>query len=228
VDNGSLDTDVDGWKTWTGRVFFTPFAKTGSFFEGLGAGVAGAYGTENGSTPTYVTSGQLTFFSYKGTVKTLNDHYRLCPQGSFYWGPLGLEGEYTLSSSGIVNGKVIGTAVQKAWQGTASFVFGGKAAYTGALPDKPFNLSQGQLGALELGVRASELDVDQAAFDGGFADPAASAQKAFSFGAGLNWIPESRFKVSLDWEWTQFHGGAAAGGDRLSEEVILTRLQSFF
>ena len=227
-DNGSLDLDTDNAKTWTGRIFFIPFAKMGSFVDGLGIGAAGSFGTEYGATPAYVTSGQLTFFSLKSSVKTQGDRYRLCPQGSFYWGPVGLEGEYLLSDYGLVNGAATGTVLQKAWQGTASFVFGGKAAYAGALPDKPFDLSKGQLGALELGVRASELDLDPATFSGGFADPNSSAQQAFSFGGGVNWVPEPRFKLSLNYEWTQFQGGAAGGANRLPEEVFLTRVQSFF
>jgi phosphate-selective porin OprO/OprP len=227
-DNGSLDTDTDNAKTWTGRVFFTPFAKTGSFFEGFGVGTAGDYGIENGSAPSYLTSGQVTFFSYKKGVATQSDSFRLCPQASFYWGPIGLEGEWVQSAYGLVNGASMATVFHEAWQTTASFVFGGKASYTGALPDKSFDLSKGQLGALELGLRASQLDLDPNVFSGGFADPKASAQRAFSMGVGCNWAPEPRFKLSLDWEWTEFKGGAAAGGDRLPEEVFLTRLQSFF
>jgi phosphate-selective porin OprO/OprP len=138
-----------------------------------------------------------------------------------------LEGEYLQSYSGLMNGSVSGNVLQRAWQGTASFVFGGKAAYTGAMPDKPFDLSQGQLGAFEIGLRASELSVDGAAFTGGFADPKSSAQNAFCYGIALNWVPEPRFKFSVDYEWTQFQGGAV-GGDRAPEEVVLTRLQSFF
>src|SRR6185369_8264524 len=130
--------------------------------------------------PTYVTSGQLTFFSYKAPVNTQWDRYRLVPQGYFYLGPLGLLGEYAQSSYGLVNGSATATVVHRAWQGTASFVIGGKASYKGASPDQPFDLDKGQLGALEVGVRAGAMDLDPVAFSGGFADPLASASKAFS------------------------------------------------
>jgi phosphate-selective porin OprO/OprP len=70
--------------------------------------------------------------------------------------------------------------------------------------------------------------VDDAVFTGGFANADASASDALNLGVALNWLPAKNLKLSLDWEWTQFKGGAAGGGDRAPEEVFLARVSSFF
>jgi len=45
-----------------------------------------------------------------------------------------------------------------------------------------------------------------------------------TIGVGLNWYLNQNVKWSLNYEVTSFDGGAADGGDREDEEVILTRL----
>jgi phosphate-selective porin OprO/OprP len=72
-----------------------------------------------------------------------------------------------------------------------------------------------------------ELDVDDAAFDGGrdsFADPLASARRASTIGVGLNWYLNQNLKWVLNYERTSFEGGAPDGGERDDEEAILTRV----
>lgn len=59
------------------------------------------------------------------------------------------------------------------------------------------------------------------------ADPAKSAGRARSWGAGVNWHLNRSVKLALDYERTKFKGGAA-GGDRESEGAVLSRLQLAF
>ncbi|HPQ17605.1 MAG TPA: hypothetical protein PLP04_20430, partial [Bryobacteraceae bacterium] len=72
-----------------------------------------------------------------------------------------------------------------------------------------------------------QLNVDPEAFTLGFADPAKSAARARSWGAGVNWYLNRSVKLSLDYENTKFKGGAA-GGDRESEGAVFSRFQLVF
>ena len=63
-------------------------------------------------------------------------------------------------------------------------------------------------GAWEIAARIGELDVDNDAFPV-YANPANSATKAFSWGVGLNWHLNRNVKVNLNYDQTDFKGGAA-------------------
>lgn len=120
-----------------------------------------------------------------------------------------------------------GRFVLDAWQLTASYVLTGEdAGYRGvAKPAKPFATGEASAwGAFEMVLRASELDVDDAAF-AGFADAATQASNAFTWGAGVNWYPTANARLSLNYLLTEFEGGAAAGADRADEKAVLARLQ---
>src|SRR5207244_2868260 len=79
--------------------------------RGIGLGVAGTYGYQSGPLPRYVTPGQQIFFSYLnvtasgGTTFTNviadGTHWRVVPQAYWYWGPLGVYGEYAFSDQRI-------------------------------------------------------------------------------------------------------------------------------
>ena len=72
-----------------------------------------------------------------------------------------------------------------------------------------------------------ELSVDDDAFAGGgdsFANPDTAARKARAFGIGVNWYLNQNVKASLNYDQTQFDGGAILGGDRPDEKAIFTRL----
>jgi phosphate-selective porin OprO/OprP len=71
------------------------------------------------------------------------------------------------------------------------------------------------------------LDVDADAFPL-YANPAASANQASTWTAGVNWHLSRYAKLSADYAWTEFKGGAAAGADRPGEKVFFGRLQTAF
>lgn len=87
-------------------------------------------------------------------------------------------------------------------------------------------------GAVELIGRYSQLDVDGDAFFGGasarLADPALSARGAKAWAVGLNWYLNNFFKITANYEQTQFKGGAANGGNRPTENVGQVRFQAAF
>jgi phosphate-selective porin OprO and OprP len=228
-DGGSYDTDENNSKDVAARIFARPFKLTDiEPLQGLGLGVAGTLGQENGAAPAYKTIGQQTFFTYAAGVTANGNRVRLSPQGYYYWGPFGLLGEYIISSEQASKGAVQRRFENSAWQISTTYVLTGeKAAYTGVVPDKPFDLSKGHWGAFELAARFGELNVDRASFQNGFADPTVSASGAADWGVGLNWYLNKNFRIVLDYDETHFTGGAP-GGDRPHERVVFTQFQLAF
>lgn len=226
-DGASSDGDNTDGKDITGRLFVHPFKKSEiAALEGLGLGVAASQGDRPGSAsstalPSYKTTGQVTFFSYKtGVTAGSGSSSRLAPQGYYYLNSFGLIGEYVSSSEQVSNG-TSKKIENNAWEATASYVLTGeKASYKGVKPKGPY-------GALEIVGRYSELNIDKDAFPT-FADPAKSAKSARETGFGFNWYINSNIKVSADYELTKFDGGASGGKDRDDEKVILSRLQAVF
>lgn len=228
-DGSSDDTDENDSKDVEWRLFSHPFNLSGlAPLEGLGLGVSGTVGSEDGTAPSYKTVGQQTFFSFNSGVTAHGDRTRVSPQGYYYWGPFGLLGEYIVSYEDVSKGTVNKRLANSAWQVTASYVLTGeKASYYGVVPKLPFHPGQGQWGAVELAARVGQLDVDNHAFESAFADPSKSASKAFNWGVGLNWYLNRGVKFMLDYDQTSFDGGAAHG-DRQTEHALFSRIQVAF
>jgi phosphate-selective porin OprO/OprP len=236
-DLGNGDGDISDAKDFVGRVFLQPF-KTGPL-TGLGVGVAATTGIERGTTATpalasYRTPGQQTFFRYASSTTTpATSAYadgrrsRLAPQGYFYTGPLGLQGEYIQSWQAVTRSGTTAKLKHTAWQTTGSFFLTGeKNSFRSAAPKKPFDPKAGTFGALELAARYSELSPDDATFPT-FATLASSPSKAKAWAVGLNWYLAKAIKVVADYEHTTFTGGAATG-DREPENFVVTRVQYAF
>ena len=240
-DGGSNDVDVEDRKDAAARLFFTPFAKGSGPFKGLGFGVSATQGKQTGTLTApglaaYRTPGQQTFFSYRtdgtaanpaGTVIAAGDRTRLSPQAYFYAGPFGLLTEYVTSNQEVRRGDVLADLESKAWQVAASWVIaGGEPTYRAVSPKQPFDLEANTWGAFELAARVSRLEVDDDAFPL-FANPASAASAAESMGLGFNWYLNRNLRVALNYEVTEFEGGAAGGG-REDEKVLLSRFQISF
>ncbi|HUJ12044.1 MAG TPA: porin [Verrucomicrobiae bacterium] len=236
--NGGLDNNDS--KDFEGRIFFEPFKKTKiDPLEGLGLGIAGTVGDQDGSTtsasvPSFKTPGQNTFFKYLSGTTLANTTYghgqrvRVSPQGYYYWGPFGLLAEYVFSEQEVQKGAATDHLRNAAWQAAGSVVLTGeRASYRGVTPRRPFDLKNGGWGALELAARYSVLRIDPEAFPT-FASIDSSAQEARAWAVGLNWYLNRNVKFVLDYEETSFDGGAAGGTDRLSERVLFTRAQVAF
>jgi phosphate-selective porin OprO/OprP len=238
-DGGSGDVDGGDSKEFAGRVFVQPF-KTSSIeaLQGLGIGLAGAYGDERGSAgspalPSLRTQGQRTFFSYRsdgtadGTTIANGIHSRFAPQGYYYCGPFGLLWEYVKSYQRVQRGTEHKTLGNDAWQVAVSYVLTGEnASYRSVAPATSFDLTKGTWGAFEIAARYGELNVDKDAFPV-FADPNRSARTAESWGLGLNWYWNRNVKFQLNYEQTDFTGGGAQG-ERPKERALLSRFQLTF
>lgn len=243
VDGGSADFDSsDDHKDYAGRIFVHPFKTTGlASVRGLGLGVAGTYGNQVGALPKYVTPGQQTFFSYMAgsganatnvSVTAAGNHWRLVPQAYWYWGPLGVWGEYALSTQKIrrtAGASTISTIKNEAWEVSASYLLTGEENTYGSVnPRVPFSLANGSWGAWELVGRVGQLSIDQAQFP--LVAATGSASKATSWGAGINWYLNQNVRLSLDYEQTQFRDGATKPGNVTAqdEKIIFSRVQVAF
>jgi phosphate-selective porin OprO/OprP len=208
--------------------------------------VAGTYGNQNGALPKYVTPGQQTFFSYATgsgnaftNVTAGGNHWRVVPQGYWYWGPFGLLGEYAISDQRIRRDAKTGAAAtttssfsrvrNEGWQVAGSWVLTGEDnTFQGVMPRVPFSISDRGWGAWEVVGRVGQLDIDTALFPASVA--AGSASKATSWGAGVNWYMNRNIKLALDYEQTYFKDGSSQRGTvtAQNEKIIFTRLQIAF
>ena len=112
----TVNTSFQDDKAFEGRVFFQPWKNSGVHaLRGLGFGVGGSYmanhpatNTATGLTPGYNTDGQQKFFSYNTGVNASGGAWRFSPQAYYYYGPLGLLGEYVVSDQQVALAKQIG------------------------------------------------------------------------------------------------------------------------
>ena len=236
-DGGNGDLDTNDGKDYVARLFVQPFLAGNGSWKGLGFGVAASTGDQQGTLTStslagYRTPGQQTFFSYRsdgtaaGTVIADGERFRLSPQGYLYRGPFGLLTEYVISRQEVRRAEVTRELENTSWQVAASWVFGGEPAYRAVSPKKPFDREARTWGAFELAARYSRLEIDEDTFPL-FANPASSAESAAAWALGFNWYLNRNVKVQLDYERTQFEGGASSG-DREDESILFSRFQIAF
>lgn len=235
ADNASVDTDTSDHKELVARVVVTPLAGGDPLVRTLAVGGAVMVGTEHGTLAqtdlgTWLTQGQTTFFQYKtgATLPTSpiadGRHTRATAHASWYTGPLGVLAEYVRSSQHVGLGTQPATRVTAdAWQVLGQWVVsGGRATFEGVVPDG------GPTGAFDIAARIGGIRLqDSAAFAAGLVDPARSARKAISAGAGADWLPNRALRFALDVERTWFTRGATTG-DRAAETSVVGRVQTVF
>jgi phosphate-selective porin OprO/OprP len=240
--NGTtVNTSFQDDKSFAGRVFFQPWKKSdANVLRGLGFGVGGSYmanhpqtNSSTGLTPGYTTDGQQKFFAYNSGVNANGAGWRFSPQAYYYYGPLGLLGEYVVSDQQVASATSSADLQNTAWEVTGSWVLTGEdASYNGVTPRHPFDPRNGQWGAWQLVARFAELNVDSKAFTDGFASSAKSADGANAWSVGLNWYLNKNLRADLSFSHTEFGGftGKAAPGTvpAQSENVLFSRVQLAF
>jgi phosphate-selective porin OprO and OprP len=243
----SPDVESDTGGDYAARVFLQPFINSDNFsLRGLGFGVGATWQDLDGAAanpylPSYRSQGQLSVFSYRANTATGTapnnatysdgERLRLAPQVYYYRGSFGFLGEYTQVKQDVsrqISPTVLrsDTLTNSAWQGQFSwFITGEEEAFRGFTPGSTLQPGKPGTGAWELVARIQELDVDDAAFEGGatsFANPLTAITKETSYGVGVNWYPWNTVKLSLNYDKTSFEGGAATG-DRADEQAIFSR-----
>ena len=243
ADGGSGDFETaDDEKDVAWRLFSHPFKNSNSTsLPGLGIGVSGTFGNQEGALRTYASPGQQRFFAYRtstvaGAPNVLadGDHWRLSPQGYYYWGPFGLFAEYAISAQNVRQaggGAGAGSSanlVNSGWQVSASYILTGEDnSFKALTPTRPFTIGGDGWGAWEVTARAGQLDIDNDSFPV-FANATTSATEATSWGIGLNWHLNKNVKANLNYEQTNFKGGDANALTANGEKVVLTRIQFSF
>lgn len=243
ANGGSGDADTsDSDKDVAGRIFTHPFRHAEwDWLRGLGLGVGGSYGRQEGSLRSFTSDGTQRFFTYRtsnnqGAPNVVADGtlWRLSPQAYYYVGPFGLMGEYAFSSQEVRQaggGAGAGQSQRlghQGWQVAGSYFLTGEAnSFRPVAPKRPFLLGSPGWGALELVARVSQLDVDNDAFPI-FSDPSKSATEALSFAVGLNWHLNRNVKLSFDYSHTEFEAPRGNPYASEPENVFLTRVQLAF
>lgn len=243
ADGGSGDYDAsDPDKDFAGRLFAHPFRNTDlRGLKGLGIGVAGTLGEQDGTLRSFVSEGAQRFFTYRTSSSATSPnvvadgtHWRISPQAYYYIGPFGVVGEYAFSSTEVhQSGGGTGAGERRrlgneGWQLAASyFLTGEENSFKAVTPKRPFTFHGGGWGAVELAARVSQLTIDDDAFPI-YADPAKSASGALWYGVGLNWHLNRNLKLSLDYGHTDFTAEEANPYDSSPENVILARVQLAF
>jgi phosphate-selective porin OprO and OprP len=234
-----LATDDD--KAFAGRLFLQPFKTSDEdYLQGLGFGVGGSYEDDRGTAATsdltggYKTDGQQTFFSYAAGVFANGVHWRLSPQGYYYYGPLSVMGEYAVSDQEVSSAARSADVRNTAWEGNVGWVLTGEnATYNGVTPLHPFNLHDGGWGAWQIVARYSALYVDEDAFSTPTFATAGSANAARAWAVGLNWYLNRDIRVNTSFSRTTFGGGHGPTGANSPitaqpENVLFTRVQLAF
>ncbi len=244
VDNGAQDNESSAtgpgkpagdFKDLTGRVFFTPWEKSGDeWLEGLGFGGGGSLDNETDEDPNAWTKletalGGNSFMTYTG-ISPKGPYYHADEQAYYYNHSFGFLAEHVDSIQTVLSSQSKAVPVQldnQAFLMEAQWVFGGKAGFEGAIVDHPFDPSKGQWGALELVARLHGVFVDVQSFTHGYGfyyAPSSSlgvgAQVATSYGVGFNWWLDEHFKFMCDGEETDFSGGNAVV---LPEQILVAR-----
>jgi phosphate-selective porin OprO/OprP len=251
----SSNVDFEDDKEFASRVIFQPF-KTGPLpaLQGFGFGVSGSYeslqrtnlaglpSTTGGLLAGYASDGQQQFFAYNpstGLVAADGEHWRLSPQGFYFFGPFGFLGEYVISDQRVTRiaaPPATSARLQNtAWEVTGSWMVTGET-YTyngGVIPDNVFHPFEGSWGAWQLVARFAELDIDDDTFPL-YSNPNTSAHGAESWSAGLNWYLNRNFCIKSSFSHTHFRGGGGTGllppaiVTRRDENVFFTRMQLYF
>jgi len=241
-------------REFNGRLFVQPFRRTElTALQNLGVGIGGSWGEASitntlglpastggasSSSAGYFTDGQQQFFAYTNGVMADHAHWRISPQGYYYYGPFSLLGEYAISEQAVRNGSRSASLHHTAWEVTGGWVLTGEdATFNGVTPKHPFDPRMGQWGAWQVVGRYADLDIDNAAFPF-FANPAVSASEAKAWAVGLNWYLNRNIMVKASFSRTTFEGGGNGTGSAANsppgsvtthpEEVFFTRVQLGF
>jgi len=236
VDNASNDIDTQDDKDLMARIFLHPFKRSAQeWLKGLGVGCAGSVGTSHSTVlPQYKSFGQQTFFSYNSSTEADGGRYRVTPQFYYYWGPLGVLGEFVESIQRLNRTAAPrGTSSFRNNAGQLAFSYvltGEKASYQGVTPRNNFDPAKGTWGAFQLVSRFDWLSAEKENL-ARFANLAASAQRAMGWGLGFNWYLNKFLKFSTAFEQTFFDDAGISkfgSSNHPKENAFIGRLQVAF
>jgi phosphate-selective porin OprO/OprP len=235
ADGGSSSTNSDNNvdREWAGRLFAEPFKGADNLLSGLGIGIAGTVSDYSGSalqSHNYRSPGQNSIYTYNAAVQGDGDQHRISPQFYYYAGPFGVIGEYARVSHDVARGARSDKLSHDAWNLAGTYILTGEDnSYGSVSPKQNFEWGKDGWGAWEIGLRYSELNIDEDAFEGTvgtrYASATSSTEKAQSWAGSLNWYLNKHVKLQTTYEQTTFDGAFAAVDDREDEKILFTRFQ---
>jgi len=242
-DGGSEDFDAtDSGKDVVARVFFKPFqGQRSKWLKGIGLGVAGSYGDQRGALRPYLSTGQQTIFTYLNgngatpatpLVTAAGEHWRIEPQAWYYWGPLGILGEYIVSDQKVqrTGGATVlqSRADNRGWQIQGSwFLTGEDNSFRTVNPLRPFTLGEGGWGAFQVAARLNQLSLDEQVFPV-YANHDVSVSKATEWSVGINWYLNRIVRLTTSYSQTHYEGGSKNPAATQDEKVMISRVQLSF
>jgi len=138
-------------------------------------------------------------------------------------------GSFTTRSTATNTNSTTENFTNFAWQVAASYMLTGeKNSFRAIRPKRPFSPSTGGWGALQVAARAGQLNVDDGIFAAGYSDPNIWSRQSTTFGAALNWILNENIKLTLQYDYTSFLGGAPEGANAPDNNAITTQVQLSF
>ena len=234
--NGSSDGSNGNFQwipdnEFAGRVFLLPFTKTKvSALRQFGIGIAGSSANQHGTIVGMKTIGQSTFFKYSSSTLANGSHTRITPQAYYYGGPVGLMGEYAISSQDVVSKTNTANINNQAWEVTGSVMLTGEKNSYGNIhlrhnfePLKDLH----HWGAFEIATRYSQLRIGSNAFPL-FASMKSAAQEAQEHAIGMNWYLNRFIKLTTDYEHTTFRMASTKVTPLHNEDVLMNRVQLVF
>jgi phosphate-selective porin OprO/OprP len=214
-----------------GRILVRPFTgHSASAGKQFGVGIASSDGHAHGAPPSFKTAGQQTFFKYSAQAASIGRHRRIAPQADYFYGPLGVLAEYTISSQNVSAGSQHRFLSNDGWQVAGSVALTGeKNSYDGFQPAHNLEFAQGthHWGAWEFVARHSEINIDPHAFPQ-FASSGKSANGAHESAAGISWYLNRMVKLMSDYEFTTFPASGRNVAHLPTECVMMTRVQFMF
>jgi phosphate-selective porin OprO/OprP len=201
------------------RIVYAPFAcSENEYLKNFQFGVSGTYAEINLSNLSikvkttgmidtnrniYVLGHDTKF----GVLQEADDRRRIGAEAAWAWKSFACQAEYfSLSYTSLkpVGGSARNADLYSYYAGMLYFPTGEKPAFNQGImvrinPEKPFNLSTGDYGALGIALRYDHFQGDK-----DWINPASyvSVQEADSFSIALNWIPASMNRILLDYTYT--------------------------
>ncbi len=250
--NDTLQTglDYDTGETGYFRLYAQPFLgedKAPEALHGLRLGIGGSIQWATQSTATtpqlfqnYSTDGGNNFLIFPNGLNVQGEHWRICPQIYYEYGPFSLLGEFIAEKQGV-NTAGLGTGggftnyETTAWGITLNYMLTGeKATLNGIVPEKPVNFDTGDVGAWEVSFRYDGIAMGSNMFrpvnQGGLGISSIDNATAVNgFSGALNWYINRIVKLGVTVEYQAFTGG---GGQNFvvenAELGFITRLQLMY
>ncbi len=236
ADQGRGRTDDNDEKELTARLTASPWiADKESPFKGLRVGVYGSIGdvdnvTLAGATTTTfdIQTAELGVTFLDTTAGFLDgDRTRLGLELSFAWQSWGLRAEFLQREDEMLGGAVRVDVTTKAWYAALSWIVTGedKTFETRITPASPFDITEGNWGAVEVAFRIAAVEVgDEIERIGN--SFAGQSDGVRSMTLGVSWWPVKNVRISLD-VIREDYGATIAFGNGVDEDALLGILLRF-